>query len=116
VTFLVADEISNASNITILWQGTGTLGAGAQSGAGVRCVTGGLRRLYLGDASSGAITFPSGTQPNVHTASANHGFPIVPPITLYYYAAYRNAAAGSPCGNPSLGFNATDAAAVSWTP
>jgi len=112
----VTDEIINASNITVLWQGTGTLALGAQSGAGVRCVTGGLRRIYTGNAAGGMISFPSGSQPDVHTASSNHGFPIVPPITLYYYAAYRNSAAGTPCGSPFLGFNATNAAAVSWTP
>jgi DNA-binding beta-propeller fold protein YncE len=116
VLFQVTDEISNASNITIIWQGTGTLALGAQSGAGERCVAGNLRRIYTGNAANGAISFPSGSQPNVHTASSNHGFPIVPPITLYYYAAYRNAAAGTPCGSPFFGFNTTNAAAVSWTP
>src|SRR5262249_18783878 len=116
VHFHVSDEIFNASNVTVLWQGTGALTAGAQSGAGIRCVGGTLKRIYKGNASSGSIVFPSGAQLDVHTTSANKGFPIVPPVTLYYYASYRNSAAGAPCGNPALGFNATDAAAVSWNP
>ncbi len=116
VSLQITDEVSNASNVTVLWQGTGTLAAGAQAGAGVRCVNGSLKRLYKGNASAGAITFPSGAQPNVHTASALKGFTIAPPVTLYYYASYRNSAAGTPCGSSALGFNATNAAAISWTP
>jgi hypothetical protein len=116
VQFQVRDEIVNGGNVTVLWQGTSVLAAGARTGAGIRCVASNLVRLYKGDASAGSITFPSGLQPNVHTASANKGYAIVPPVTLYYYASYRNSAAGTPCGNPALGFNATNAAAVSWNP
>ena len=114
--FQVTEEILNTSNVSVLWQGTTTLPIGAQSGAGVRCVGGTLRRLYKGNAFSGAIDFPSATQPDVHTASAAKGFPIVPPVTLHYYVSYRNSAAGVPCGDATLGFNTTNAMSVPWQP
>src|SRR6185369_56023 len=60
--FQVSEEIINASNVSVLWQGTSSLPVGAQSGAGVRCVGGTLKRLYKGNAFSGAINFPSGVQ------------------------------------------------------
>ncbi len=50
----------------------------------------------------------------VHTASANKGYVIVPPITLYYFAYYRDPAASGPCGNPSATFNSTQAGSVVW--
>ena len=116
----VTDEIVNASNLTVLWQGTALLANGPPSGvrfgAGVRCVSGTLKRLYKGNASGGAIDFPSGSQPNVYTASANRGYAIDPPITLYYFAAYRNSAAGAPCGDAALGYNATNAGSIAWVP
>ncbi len=116
----VSDEVAIASNLTVLWQGTSVLAngppSGVQFGAGVRCVGGSLKRLYKGNAASGAIAFPTGAQPSVSTASANRGYTIDPPITLYYFAAYRNSAAGGPCGNAALGYNATNAGSIAWTP
>jgi hypothetical protein len=118
--FQVTGEIANAGNVTVLWQGTRVLANGSPSGlrfgAGVRCVGGTLKRIYEGDAIGGSIVFPSGSQPDVHTASAAKGYTIVPPISLHYFAAYRNSAAGTPCGNASLGYNATNAGSVAWTP
>jgi len=72
---------------------------------GIRCVAGTLKRIYKGNAAGGAIGFPTGAQPDVHTASANLGFPIVAPVTLYDYA-----------GNAALGFNTTNAGALNWVP
>ena len=118
--FQITGEIVNASNLTVLWQGTTVVAngppSGFQYGAGVRCVAGSLKRLYKGNASGGAIAFPTGAQPDVHTASAQKGYVIVPPITLHYFAAYRNNAAGIPCGSASFGYNATNAGSVAWTP
>jgi len=114
--FQVTAEQISASGVTVLWQGTSTLPIGVQSGAGVRCVSVNLLRLYVGNAVGGAVSFPTGAQPDVHTASANKGLAIVPPTTLHYYAAYRNVAAGGPCGSPHLGFNTTNAGSVNWTP
>ncbi len=112
----VSDEIINTSNVSVLWQGTTALSTGAQAGAGVRCVGGTLKRLYKGNAFSGAIDFPAGAQADVHSTSAAKGFTIVPPVTLHYYVAYRNSAAGAPCGSPTLAFNTTNAVSIPWEP
>ena len=118
--FQATGEIVNSGNITVLWQGTTIVAngppSGFQFGAGVRCVGGNLLRLYKGNASGGSIGFPNASGPDVHTASAAKGYAIVPPITLHYFAAYRNSAAGGPCGSASLGYNATNAGSIAWTP
>ncbi len=104
------------SNVTILFQGTMNT-VNTRSGAGVRCVGGILKRLYKGDQSSGAIAFPNnGVQ--VHLQSQAVGYTIVAPITLYYYCAYRNAAANGQPGCPGLnfGFNTTNAGSIAWAP
>ena len=114
--FQVAGEQASATGLTILWQGTGTNFPGVQNGAGVRCVSGQLKRLHSVNAVGGAVTFPTGTQPDVHTLSANRGFPIVPPVTLNYWVLYRNSAAAAPCGAAHLAFNSTNALRVNWVP
>jgi hypothetical protein len=103
------------SNVTVLFQGT-TSNANTRSGAGVRCVSGTLKRLYKGNQSAGAIDFPNNGVP-VHLKSLAKGFTITAPITLYYYCAYRNSAANGQPGCPGLnfGFNTTNAGAVAWT-
>jgi hypothetical protein len=102
--------------ITLLFQGTtGTVNL--RSGAGVRCVGGFLKRLYKGDAIGGVIDFPNDGVP-FHVRAAARGVPIVPPVTLYYYAVYRNTSAnGQPgCSGLQFGFNITNAGAVRWVP
>ena len=105
-----------ASNVTVLFQGT-TNTANTRTGAGVRCVGGTLKRLYKGNQALGSIAFPNNAVP-FHTQSIAKGYTIIPPITLYYYAAYRNSAANGQPGCPGLnfGFNSTNALAVIWTP
>jgi hypothetical protein len=104
------------ANVTVLFQGT-SRSANTRSGAGVRCVGGTLKRLYKGDQSAGTIHFPNNGV-SVHDASTAKGYTIVPPITLYYYAAYRNSAANGQPGCPGLtfGFNSTNAGSVAWAP
>jgi hypothetical protein len=114
---LTASAEAPAVTITVLFQGTSN-GVNLRTGAGVRCVGGAsLKRLYKGNSSGGAIQFPNDAV-SFHDQSAAKGFPITPPITLYYYGAYRNAAANGQPGCPGLtfGFNATNAGAVSWVP
>jgi hypothetical protein len=105
-----------AVTISVLFQGTSNA-ANLRTGAGVRCVGGTLKRLYKGDSVGGSIQFPN-TAVSIHDQSAAKGFPIVPPMTLYYYCTYQNAAANGQPGCPgfSFGFNATNAGAVSWLP
>jgi hypothetical protein len=113
---LYAQAEAPAGTVTVLFQGT-TNTANARTGAGVRCVGGVLKRLYEADANSGGLQFPN-TAVSVHDQSAAKGFPIVPPVTLYYYCAYRNSAANGHPGCPGLsfGFNATNAGSIAWTP
>jgi len=118
LSFQVSDGIiSNSTSLTVLFQGT-TGTADARSGAGVRCVGGMLKRLYKGNQSTmGWILFPNNGV-SVHDASAAKGYPIVPPVTLDYYAVYRNTAANGQLGCPGLsfGFNTTNAGSVAWAP
>jgi hypothetical protein len=83
----------------------------------VRCVGGTLKRLYKGNASAGAIQFPNNGV-SFHDQSAAKGFPINAPVTLFYYAAYRNSAANGQPGCPGFdfGFNTTNAGSISWMP
>lgn len=120
IEFQVTGEIVNASNLTLLWQATSILAngppSGSQYGAGVRCIAGTLKRIYFGNASAGSVQFPTGSQPDVHTASAVKGYTIVPPITLHYFSAYRNSAAGAACGQAGLAYNATNSGSIAWIP
>jgi hypothetical protein len=104
------------TSVTVLFQGT-TNTVNARTGAGVRCVGGTLKRLYKGNPVGGAITFPNNGVP-VHVQSQARGYTIVPPVNLYYYCAYRNAAANGQPGCPGLtfGFNASNAGAIAWSP
>jgi hypothetical protein len=114
----LAMDVSGGVNVsvTVLFQGTSGK-KNARSGAGVACVEGNVIRLYSGDQVAGAISFPNNGV-SFHDQSSAKGFPITAPQTLYYYAAYRNAAAnGSPgCPGFTFGFNTTNALAVIWTP
>jgi probable HAF family extracellular repeat protein len=113
-TLVFTSSGENNTSFTIFAQGTTQLPAGAVFGAGVRCVAGALKRLYVGNAAGGTIVRPGGSDPSVHVRSAALGYTIVPPITLYYFAYYRDPAAAGPCGSSTATFNATQAGAVLW--
>jgi hypothetical protein len=114
VLYVTAEAPS--TTVTVLFQGT-TNTANVRTGAGVRCVGGVLKRLYKANSNAGGIQFPN-TAVSIHDASAAKGFPITPPVTLYYYCAYRNSAANGQPGCPGLsfGFNATNAGSIAWSP
>jgi hypothetical protein len=102
-----------SGTITVLWRGTMTISPGFQSGAGVRCVTTNLARIYKGQAFGGAISFPNVNQTtDSWTAS---GMPAAG-TTLYYYASYRNSQAGAPCGNANFAFNLSNSGSLTWVP
>jgi hypothetical protein len=119
-TVVLSSSFENDSALTVLMQGTAT--TNVVYGAGVRCIGGLLKRLYTGQAGSAANGDPAGVfhRPGaadstpVHTASANAGFVINPPITLYYQAYYRDPNASPTCGGASS--NATQAGSLNWTP
>ncbi len=122
VASLAADTLvftstgENNTSLTIFLQGTTSSATGIVYGAGVRCVTGILKRLYTGGATAGSITRPGGGDPNVHTRSAALGNPILAGQTRYYMTYYRDPAAAGPCGNTASTFNDSQAGSVLWGP
>ncbi len=103
-----------ASAMTLLLQGTGNVAGGALFGDGVRCITGGLKRLYLRNALNGIVEAPLASEPSIRDRSAQLGDTIAPGSTRYYQAAYRDPAPGF-CPPPEgAGFNVTNAVAIHW--
>jgi hypothetical protein len=106
----------NASALTVFWTGSATNAPpGVTHGAGVRCVTG-LKRLYSGPASGGAVARPGMGDPSVSARTAAVGSPISAGETRYYFNIYRDPAAAGPCGNTASTVNLTSAVGVLWVP
>jgi hypothetical protein len=122
IASLAADSLTftstgeNSTSLTIFLQGTASISTGVLYGAGVRCVSGILKRLYTGVASSGWISRPGVPDPDVHTRSAALGDPIGPGQTRYYMTYYRDPAAASPCGHKASTFNDSQAGSLVWSP
>ena len=114
----------NDTSSTCFWTGLNTLNAGVPHAAGVRCVTGGLKRLYpqpgnpSAQASGGAVTRPGGldTQSISVRTAALYGTPIPAGQTRYYFCIYRDTQATIPCGTTSSTINLTNAGAITWAP
>lgn len=119
---LTADSLSlnaageNNTSLTIFWQGKTDITPGVAHGAGVRCVSGTLKRLYSGSAAGGTIARPIGADPNVHTRSASAGDTILAGQFRYYFTIYRDPQAATPCGNTSSTINLSNAVEVLWAP
>jgi probable HAF family extracellular repeat protein len=101
--------------LTILLQGPGITATGVAFGQGVRCVSGGLKRLYVKTASAGSITAPGPGDLSVHARSAAAGDPIAPGTDRHYFAFYRDPIVLGGCPATST-FNATQAGSVGWAP
>jgi hypothetical protein len=115
-TLVFTSNGENPTAFTIFVQGTLSNPGGNIFGAGVRCVTGSLKRLYNGAASGGTILRPGAGDPPVSVRSAALGNTILPGDTRYYFAYYRDPQASTPCGNPASTFNSTQAGSVLWGP
>jgi hypothetical protein len=115
-TLVFTSTGENNTSLTIFLQGTTSSPTGVPYGAGVRCVTGILKRLYTGGASAGTITRPGGGDPSVHVRSAALGNPILAGETRYYMTYYRDPLAAGPCGNTASTFNDSQAGSVLWAP
>ena len=109
-------NVSNENNtaLTVFWQGTVDTSPGVISGAGVSCVNGVVKRLYVGNASFGALTKPTGADPSVSAVSASMGDPISAGQYRYYFTTYRDPNAATPCGVASSTFNVSSAVKVHW--
>ena len=106
----------NATAPTIFLQGTTQIATGIVFGAGIRCVGGTLKRLYLGNASGGSITRPAPGDPHVSARSAQLGDTIFPNTHRFYMAYYRDPLAAGPCGDPARTFNSSESVDILWTP
>jgi hypothetical protein len=111
-TIVFSSSFENTTALTVLMQGTTT--TNVVFGAGIRCVAGTLRRLYVAGASGGVFIHPAGADPSVHARSAALGYVIQPPITLYYLAYYRDPQAAAHCGGAT--FNASESGSMDWLP
>jgi hypothetical protein len=120
-TVVFTSSFENNTSFTILLQGTTT--SNTVFGAGIRCASGLLKRLYLGNAGSaangdaaGMFHRPGPADPtSVHAASLAKGYDIAAhaPVTLYYLAYYRDPGAAAHCGAAAT-FNASQSGSISW--
>jgi Galactose oxidase, central domain len=99
--------------LSIFLQGTGTTPAGIVFGAGVRCASGTLKRLYVHNAVGGVVSAPVGTDLSVTARSAALGDPIAPG-SLRYYAVYYRDPAGGPAGCGGLTFNVSNGLSIQY--
>ena len=122
------------------YTGSGAINSGVPHGAGVRCVTGGLKILYPGPApgsgsswwawilwliygdkgmssSTGVISRPRPftVDKSVSARSTELGVPITAGQTRYYFVMYQDPLAATPCGNTAAVVNLTNAGAVTWS-
>ena len=122
VASLASDTVSllatgcNNTSLNVFFTGSGTLSSGVPNGAGIRCVTTALKRLYTGSASGGAIIRPGMGDQTVSARSAALGVPISAGQTRHYFNIYRDPAAAGPCGNPASTVNTTNAGSITWNP
>jgi len=106
----------NNTSLTLFLQGPSTSSTGIVFGAGVRCVTGPLKRLYTGNASGGSLNRPLAADPDVHTRSAALGDSLSAGDVRYYFPYYRDPQAVGPCSNSSSTFNCGNAGRAIWVP
>jgi hypothetical protein len=104
-----------ATALSIVLQGTSVATAGQVYGQGIRCVAGGLKRLYAKAASAGSITAPGSGDPSVSSRSAAKGDTIDAGSTRYYLVYYRDPTVLGGCP-PTSTFNATQSGSICWRP
>ena len=115
-TLIFTSTGENNTSTTIFLQSPSNSISGFVFGAGVRCISGSLKRLYTGPASGGTISRPSGADPNVHNRSAALGDTLTPGATRFYMTYYRDPAAAGPCSNPASTFNCSNSGRLTWQP
>ena len=115
MVFTTTDERPSATSI--LLQGNTQLPTGLEFGQGVRCLGGGLKRLYVKTAVNGCITAPdfSVGDPTVSARSAQLGDPIHPGESRYYLVYYRDPLVLGGCPASST-FNSTQTGQLPWLP
>jgi hypothetical protein len=107
----------NNRSLTIFWTGEGVIiQASVIHGAGVRCLSSNLKRLYVGEASGGAISRPQLGDPSVSARTAALGAAIGPGELRHYFNLYRDPFAAGPCGDTAARVNLTNGGRITWGP
>jgi hypothetical protein len=114
-TFTLAATGELPSALTVFWQGQNQLPNGVIMAAGIRCVSTGLRRLYIGNAAGGAIVRPGPGDLSLSARSAALGDPLTPGSVRFYFNTYRDPGATAMCAFLAT-FNTTNAGVISWAP
>jgi hypothetical protein len=104
-----------AGILNVFWSGSSSSMPGFSNGAGVRCVTGNLKRLYFGSTVAGVVYKPGPGEPPVSDMSFALGVPITAGETRYYFNSYRDAGATGPCGSTAITINTTNAGSIQWS-
>jgi hypothetical protein len=104
-----------AAITNVFFTGSGTLSLGVPHGAGVRCVSTALKRLYTGQAIGGTLSKPGVGDPSITTRSAALSVPILPGQTRHYFNLYRDNQAATPCGNTASTVNTTNSYSIQWS-
>lgn len=122
-TFLSSDslqltttgEVSTALSIVSQWSGMN--GAGVIFGMGVRCTSGGIKRLYSKHAVGGSIVVPDfgAGDSTVSARSAAEGDTIQAGQSRWYVVFYRDQGILGGCP-PTSNFNCTQTGQVTWSP
>ncbi len=114
-TLVLTSTSENASALTVFFQSDTLADSSSVAfGAGRICIAGTLLRLYSDKAVGGSISRPGAGDPSVSSRSAALGDPLVSGSTRFYTAAYRDAFAAGPCGDPAATFNASQAGSLTW--
>ncbi|MBI5433055.1 MAG: hypothetical protein HZA52_09525 [Planctomycetes bacterium] len=99
------------SALSFVMQSPGTHGNALPFGDGLLCLSGGLKRLYVKNASAGSVSVPAAGDPSLATRSAALGDPLTPGTTRFYQVYYRDP---SPTHCGSTTFNLTNAVRIVW--
>jgi hypothetical protein len=115
LAFTTGDERPNATSV--LLQGDAFDPNGVVFGQGVRCASGGMKRMYVRTAVNGSITAPdlSAGDPTVSARSAQLGVVIQPGQPYYFLVYYRDPNVLGGCSAAST-FNATQTGSATYWP
>ncbi|MBK7645260.1 MAG: hypothetical protein IPJ19_19820 [Planctomycetes bacterium] len=111
----LVSQFEPASALTVIFQSNTLLGTPVIAGQAVRCVGGGMKRLYTRGASGGAVSVPAPGDPAIHVRSAALGDPISAGTPRYYFAYYRDPVVLGTCA-PNLTFNLSQTVQAIWIP
>lgn len=115
VILATTNHRAGAAITNVFFTGSGTQNTGVPQGAGVRCVTTQLKRLYTGQTNMGVLLKPNLSDPTVSQRSANLGVTISAGQTRHYFNVYRDNQAAGPCGNTASTVNTTNAGSITWS-